>query len=517
MKLGLPNFARLLAGALCMAASPAPAAERPNILFIFSDDHAVQAISAYGSKVNKTPNIDRIAREGAIFDLNFCANSICAPSRACVLTGKHSHLNGVPTWQRFDGSQTTFPKLLHGAGYTTALYGKWHLVSDPTGFDEWMVYPGQGDYYNPDFLTPTGRTRIVGYTVDVTTDLALDFIRRKKDAGKPFLVMCQYKAPHRNWMPAPKYHDLFKGEKIPEPDTLFDDYAGRASPASHHKMGIKDLRPLHDLKVAKDKEEVSGVGRMTPEQRAAWDNAYREENEAFLKAGLTGDDLVRWKYQRYMKDYLKCVASVDDNVGRILDYLKESGLAENTLVVYSSDQGFYLGEHGWFDKRWMYEESFRMPLMARWPGVVPAGTRIGELTQNIDFAPTFLEACGLPVPAEMQGKSLMPLLKGEKVPWRDALYYHYYDHGGEHNVARQYGIRTKDYKLIHYYTTDEWELFDLKKDPHEMKSVYDEPAYKDIRAKLDQELRDLKKSIGNEIFTLADEERYFRERGIEKK
>lgn len=487
---------------LCQPACGAPEAatpDRPNILFIFSDDHAVQAISAFGSRVNKTPNIDRIANEGARFTRNFCANSICSPSRACVLTGKHSHLNGVTEWQRFDGSQFTFPKALRTAGYRTGIFGKWHLGSDPTGFDEWMVYLGQGHYYNPDYKTHAGKKRITGYSVDVTTDRALDFIKRNRGSDKPFLVMCQYKAPHRTWMPATRYLNKFDGETIPEPDTLFDDYSGRAAPAAKHRMGIdKHMRMDYDLKVPNAKGGgIFDYKRMTPTQRAAWDAAYGPKNRAFKEAKLTGRALVEWKYQRYIKDYLRCIAAVDDNVGRLLDYLKAEGLDKNTIVIYSSDQGFYLGEHGWFDKRWMYEESFRMPLVMRWPGVIKPGTTVSQLTQNIDFAPTFLQAAGLPVPGEIQGASLLPLLKDAGSPWRDALYYHYYNHGGnkleprgEHGVPRHHGVRTDRYKLIHYYTSDEWELFDLEKDPQEMHNEYANPEYaatlKELRSKLDQ-------------------------------
>jgi len=474
----------------------------PNIIFMFADDHAVQAISAFGSKINKTPNIDRIAENGAKFTRNFCANSICSPSRACVITGKHSHMNGVTEWQKFDGSQFTFPKALQAAGYSTGIFGKWHLGSNPTGFDEWMVYPGQGHYYNPVYRTPQGNKKITGYSVDVTTDQALGFLQRSKDSGKPFLLMCQFKAPHRTWMPATRFLHKYDDVTIPEPDTLFDDYSDRASPAAKHRMGIdKHMRMSYDLKVPNAKGKgIYDHGRMTPEQRAAWDAAYGPKNKAFKDANLKGKELVKWKYQRYIKDYLRCIAAVDENVGRILDFLKENGLDKNTIVVYSADQGFYLGEHGWFDKRWMYEESFRMPLIISWPGVIKPGTTISQLTQNIDFAPTFLEAAGLPVPAEIQGVSLIPLFKDPKAPWRDALYYHYYNHGGnkiqprgEHGVPRHCGVRTERYKLIQYYTTGEWELFDLKNDPEELHSEYDNPEYAAIRKELKSKLDKLVK------------------------
>lgn len=503
-------FAPFLAGlALCATSLSAAGGQPPNILFIFSDDHALQAISAYdfrGRHLNKTPNIDRIANEGALFNANYCANSICSPSRATVLTGKHSHLNGVTKWQRFDGSQFTFPKSLHEAGYATALYGKWHLGSDPTGFDDWAIYPGQGNYYNPDYLTPQGKKQFQGYSVDLTTNLALDFLEKQKGSGKPFLLMCQYKAPHRNWMPGPGELDLYRDETFKEPDNLFDDYKDRAGPAAKHRMGIGEhLHMDHDLKFPADR--IMGRDRMSPEQLGKLKAIYQPENEAFAESNPQGHDLVRWKYQRYLRDYLRCVAAVDRNVGRLLAYLDDNGLADQTLVVYSSDQGFFLGEHGWFDKRWMYEESFRMPLMMRWPGVVKAGTKIDKLTQNIDFAPTFLAAAGLKAPAEIQGVNLLPLLKGETVKWRDALYYHYYDGPGEHGVAKHYGIRTERYKLIRYYAKadDTWELFDLAEDPLEMKSLHGVPAYAEVESQLKRQLETLKRQYGNSIHSADDE------------
>ncbi|MEO5716090.1 MAG: sulfatase [Luteolibacter sp.] len=507
---GFTLLAALVAGcpAFLSAAEPAPPA-RPNILFIFADDHAEQAISAYnfrGRSLNKTPNIDRLATEGAIFQNNFCGNSICSPSRATVLTGKHSHLNGVTTWQKFDGSQFTFPKELQKAGYQTAIFGKWHLFSNPTGFTEWMIHPDQGSYQNPDFITPEGNKRIPGYATDITTDLSLDFIKRHKDDGKPFLVMCQYKAPHRTWQPNTQLPGRRTEGRFAEPDNLFDDYSGRSGPAARNMMEIgRHMKMDYDLKVPVEKSNE--WGRLTEVQRQFYHQTYDQENKDFLAAGLTGKDLVRWKYQRYLRDYLSCVDSIDTNVGRILDYLKQAGLDKNTIVVYSSDQGFYLGEHGWFDKRWMYEESFRMPLLVRWPGVVKPGSSITGLTQNIDFAPTFLEAAGCNVPAEIQGRSLVPLLKGEKVKWRDALYYHYYDGPGEHGVAKQYGIRTDRYKLIRFYAPadNSWELYDLEKDPEEMHSVYNDPAYEKIQTELVTKLAGLKEQYANHILTVADE------------
>jgi arylsulfatase A-like enzyme len=475
--------------------------DRPNILFIFSDDHAAHAISAYGSRVNRTPNIDRIAAEGVIFQNCFCGNSICSPSRATVLTGKHSHINGVKCWERFDGTQFTFPKRLQADGYATAIFGKWHLKSEPTGFDEWMVYPGQGHYYNPDFRTPEGTRRIEGYAPEVTTDLSLDFLERQQGRDNPFLLMCQYKAPHRTWMPGPHYHDLYEDRDIPEPDTLFDDYAHRADVLKQHKMGIAEhLRMSYDLKVPprdKDPASVFGVGRMNASQRAAWVNAYAPRIRAFYEADLEGAALTRWKYQRYIKDYLRVVASVDDCIGRLLDYLDANGLAENTIVVYSSDQGFYLGDHGWYDKRWMFEESLRMPFVMRWPARISAGTVIDELVQNIDFAPTFLDSAGLKAPNDVQGVSFLPLVQGEPMPWRDAVYYHYYDGPGEHGVAKHYGIRTRRYKLIYFYDNDEWSLFDLENDPQEMVCVYADPDYSEVRAALTARLTDVRKHYGD--------------------
>ena len=490
-----------LAGAAQTA--PAPKSGLPNILFIFTDDHAVQSIGAYGSKINKTPHVDRLAKEGVVFDRCFCCNSICAPSRAAVLTGKHSHMNGLMTNDdEFDGSQQTFPKLLQKAGYQTAIIGKWHLESDPTGFDYWEILPGQGNYYNPDFIAAAGTKRYTGYVTDITTDLALDWLKKERDPNKPFLLMCQHKAPHRNWSPGPNHLTLYDDVTIPEPPTLFDDYANRSPVLKENEMTIAGhLTYDYDLKVSGSKEkDVLGqtlrngeLNRMTPEQRAKWDAAYGPKNAEFEKNRPAGKDLVRWKYQRYIKDYLRCVASVDDNVGRLLDYLDQSGLAGNTIVIYSSDQGFYLGEHGWYDKRWMYEESFRMPFLIRWPGVAKPGVRTSALAQNIDFAPTFLDAAGLPVPPDVQGRSLKPLLGG-KVPadWRRSLYYHYYEKG-EHNVPPHEGVRTDRCKLIHYYDTDEWEFFDLDKDPREMKSVLSDPDYAAKVAELKAELERLKK------------------------
>ena len=475
---------------------------RPNIVFIFTDDHALQAISAYGSVINKTPNIDRLADEGMIFRNTFCTNSICAPSRAVIQTGKHSHLNGViDNIQVFDSAQVTFPKLLQKGGYQTAMIGKWHLKSEPVGYDYWKVLPGQGRYYNPDFRTPDGMQRIEGYVTDIVTDVSLEWLENGRDKTKPFMLMTQHKAPHRAWLPGPDHLTLYDSVTIPEPATLFDDYANRASGAAIQAMEIdRHMRFPWDLKVPPgptDSTEFRSwknrMERFTPEQLAAWNAAYEPKNEAFLKAKLEGKDLVRWKYQRYIKDYLRCIASVDDNIGRLLEYLEESGLAENTVVIYSSDQGFYLGEHGWFDKRWMYEESLHMPFIVKWPGVTKPGAVNTDMVQNIDFAETFLAIAGMKIPKDMQGHSIVPLLKG-KTPenWRKSIYYHYYEYPGAHSVQKHNGIRTERYKLINYYELKEKELFDLKLDPKEMKSVYNDPEYAEIQTRLEQELAVLK-------------------------
>jgi len=478
-------------------------AARPNILFVFTDDHASHAISAYGSKINKTPNIDRLANEGMLFRNCFCTNSICAPSRAVIQTGKHSHLNGVINNRvHFNGDQQTFPKLLQKAGYQTAMVGKWHLKSEPRGFDYWEVLPGQGDYYNPNFRTPAGRVRRTGYVTDVITDLALDWLKEKRDPSKPFMMMYQHKAPHRSWWPGPKHLTMYDDVTIPEPATLFDDYANRTSATQTQKMTIANHMALAtDLKVPPggelpkwDKEAWSGrYKRFTEEQRKAWDAAYGPKNEAFKKANLQGKELVRWKYQRYIKDYLRTIASVDDNLGRVLDYLDKTGLADNTVVIYSSDQGFYLGDHGWYDKRWMYEESLRMPFIVRWPGKIKPGSVDKHLVQNLDFAETFLDIAGVEVPDDMQGHSLVPLLEGKSLAdWRQSIYYHYYEFPGAHSVRRHYGVRTDRYKLIYYYEIDEWELFDLEKDPDELKSVYDDAAYAETVKDLKTELQRLR-------------------------
>jgi arylsulfatase A-like enzyme len=461
---------------------------RPNVLFIFSDDHAYQAIGAYGHGLNSTPNIDRLAAEGMRFDRCLTTNSLCGPSRACLLTGKYSHMNHFynNTNSRFDGSQVTFPKLLQQAGYQTAIIGKWHLETDPTGFDFWEILPGQGQYYNPPMILNGQRVKKPGYVTEIITDDCLDWLRNKRDKSKPFILMCQHKAPHREWEPALAHMADYDGVKFPEPPTLFDDYAGRGKAEHEQDMMIGRTLTPRDLKLTPPPTMNAG-------QRKIWDAYYEPRNAQFREQNPRGQDLVRWKYQRYMHDYLATISSVDESVGRLLDYLDNEGLAQNTIVVYSSDQGFFLGEHGWFDKRWIFEESLRTPLLIRWPGVVKPRSTNADIVSNLDFAETLLDAAGVAVPAEMQGRSLVPILKGQTpADWRKGFYYHYYEHPGPHNVAKQYGIITDRYKLVHFYEPEfnYWELFDLKNDPRELRSVYDEPKYiaarKDLHEQLDR-------------------------------
>ena len=491
------------------------AADRPNILFIFTDDHAPHAIGAYSDflrEINPTPNIDQLARDGMLFRNSFCTNSICGPSRAVIQTGKHSHLNGfMHNGNRFDASQQTFPKLLQRVGYQTAIIGKWHLKSEPQGFDYWDVLPGQGDYYNPALLSSNGRRVVEGYCTDIVTDLAIDWLKQQGESEKPFLLMCQHKAPHRTWMPALRHLRLYDDVKIPEPPTLFDKWEDNASPARFQEMEIDGhMNLVYDLFVSPDDDFDPDAGkaldrsgfrnmqRMTASQRQAWDTAYEPKNIAFRQANLSGSELVRWKYQRYMKDYLRCIKGVDESVGRLLAYLKESGLEENTIVVYSSDQGFYLGDHGWFDKRWMYEESLKMPLIVKWPGVTHPGTIDAHLVQNLDYAETFLDIAGAEIPADMQGRSLKPLLEGESPAWRDAIYYHYHEYPSVHMVARHYGIRTDRYKLIRFYQFDEWEFYDLQEDPDEVRNAYNDPRYASIIAELKTRLESLRQEYADD-------------------
>jgi arylsulfatase A-like enzyme len=466
-------------------------ARRPNILFIMSDDHAAHAISAYGSVVNKTPHLDRLAQEGVRFSHCFAVNSICTPSRATILTGQYSHVNGVPVFNRFDGTRPNVAKYLQAAGYHTGMIGKWHLGSDPTGFDEWIVLPGQGVYFDPDFLVPEGRKRLQGYVTDIITDLALDFLQRApKD--KPFFLMCHHKAPHRSWEPEPKYRELFAQRTIPEPATLRDDYASRTDALHENRQRVFDDLTRRDLKL-EPPAELEGP------QRLSWLDVKPNEVDTVMDGKpvkLTGEALNRWKYQRYMQDYLACVQSIDDNVGRLLDWLDAHGLRENTIVIYTSDQGFFLGDHGLYDKRFMYEPSIKMPFIVRWPGVIKAGSIEDALAINADFAPTFLEAAALSVPKDMQGRSLLPLLKGNApADWRTSFYYRYYHDPGHHNTRAHYGLRTATHKLIYYWTKDQWELYDLRSDPDELHNLYSDPTQQNTVARLKAELYRLKREL----------------------
>ncbi len=493
-----------------------PQEKRPNIVFIMTDDHASQAISAYGHPLGQlapTPNIDRIARNGAKFNSNFCTNSICGPSRAVILTGKHNHLNGFRmNGDIFDGSQPTLPKYLQQVGYQTALFGKWHLGGQPEGFDQWNILTDQGNYYNPDFIKGKDTTRINGYATDIITDMGLDWLKKNANNDKPFLLMVQHKAPHRNWMPAPRHLNLYDSVNFPLPDTYFADHQGQVAAQQQLQTIYRDMYEGHDLKMSLRKGSDSlrhnpwgsDFERMTTEQRDLWNAAYRAKNDAFHDANLSGKELAQWKGQRYLQDYLATVASVDQGVGKILDYLEENGLFENTIVVYTTDQGFYLGEKGFFDKRFMYEESMAMPLLVQYPKEIPPGSEITALTQNLDFAPTFLDFAGAEIPADMQGKSLRGLLnqqiKGED--FRNAIYYHYYDFPAFHMVKRHYGIRTHRYKLMHFYDDiDQWELYDLEKDPRELDNLYNDAGVAGIQEKLHISLDSLQL-----IYKLTDKE-----------
>jgi arylsulfatase A-like enzyme len=457
-----------------------------------SDDHAAHAIGCYGSRINKTPNLDRIADGGVRFDNCFCTNSLCAPCRAAVLTGKYSHINGVlDNGQKFDGAQQTFPKILQRHGYQTAVVGKWHLKTEPTGFDYWNVLPGQGSYYNPEMIEMGEKKKYTGYVTDIITDLCLEWLKNR-DRDKPFCLMYQHKAPHRNWKPGPTHLTLYDDVDIPEPDTLFDDYQTRSDAAREQEMTIEKHLNADDLKLTRPKG-------LNEEQLLVWNEAYGAKNEKFKRDNPVGKELVHWKYQRYIKDYLRCIASVDDNLGRVLDYLDTEGLAEDTVVIYTSDQGFFLGDHGWFDKRFMYEESYKMPLLVRYPGMIRPGSTNDELVMNVDFAPTILDLAGVTAPKDIQGVSFKRILQGKRpTDLRRACYYHYYEYPATHMAKRHYGVRTKQYKLMHfYYDIDAWELYDLKKDPHELNNVYDDKNYASIRKDMTAELYRLKAHYGD--------------------
>lgn len=482
--------------------------QRPNIIYIMSDDHAWQAISSYGGRLKNlapTPNIDRIARDGMRFNRCLVTNSISGPCRAVVLTGKYSHLNGYIKNERqapFDGSQQTFPKILQTAGYQTAIIGKWHLESEPTGFNHWDILPGQGAYYNPDFIDESGKRIENGYVTEIITRKSLEWLAKIKDSDKPFMLMMHHKAPHREWQPGPNELSLYKNVTFPEPSTLFDDYSNRGTAERSQDMTIsKTMRIEEDLKMFTDKSKMdkTGLKRMSPEQADAWNNVYDPIIRHFYESKPSGDELIRFKYQRYLQDYLACIAAVDKSVGAVLDFLKANGLDKNTIVIYTSDQGFYLGEHGWFDKRWMFEESYRTPLLIKWPGTTKPGSVNSDMVSNIDFAETFLDIAGVKVPSDMQGVSMVPVLKG-KTPsdWRKEHYYHYYEYPAVHSVKRQYGISTQRYKLIHFYNDiDEWELFDLKNDPMEMKNIYNESSSASIKTDLHKRLDKLREKYGD--------------------
>lgn len=490
--------------------------EKPmNIVFIMSDDHGYQAISSYDTTLIRTPNIDRLAEEGMLFKQSFVTNSICGPSRAVMLTGKYNHINGmIDNGTTFDGSQQMVNKILKDNGYTTAIVGKWHLKSEPTGFDYWNILPGQGNYYNPDFIEMGNKKRVEGYVTDLTTDFAIDWLD-KRDKNKPFSLFLHHKAPHRNWMSGPDHLTLYDDKEFPLPENFFDDYSNRGTAAKEQTLEIDDDMFIdYDLKVPINvdekkifkNEKIGGeywdgiYNRMNENQRKEWDKAYNGENEEFKKSRLKGEELAKWKFQRYMHDYLRCIASVDDNIGRVIDYLEENGLTENTLIIYTSDQGFYLGEHGWFDKRFMYEESHRTPLIIRTPNGKKNIVNDSDMVVNIDYAPTFLDYAGIKVPEDMQGRSLRDIVENNKASsdWRNSVYYHYFEYPAEHKVKRHYGIRNSRYKLIHfYYDIDEWELYDLQEDPNEMSNEYDNPKYESIVTDLKNELEDLRRQYND--------------------
>jgi arylsulfatase A-like enzyme len=490
----LPAAALLTALALVPSSNAVHAqrASRPNIIFIMTDDHAAHAISAYGSRVNKTPQMDRLAREGALLTSVFATNSICTPSRAAILTGQYSHINGVTMFNRFDSSRMTVARLLQQGGYYTGMVGKWHLGSDPVGFDRWEILPGQGAYRDPVFYTTTGEKTYTGrYVTDVITELAVEFIEGRPH-DKPFFLMMHHKAPHRSWVPDDVHAAHFAAQHIPEPVTFWDSYATRTDALHENQQRVAADLTNRDLK-------LTPPPGLTGQELTNW-LLMKPDSVTVLRDGhsvtLTGEALVRWKYQRYMQDYLATVQSVDDSVGRILALLDKTGLARNTMVIYTSDQGFFLGDHGLFDKRFMYEESIRMPFLVRWPAAIKPGIKSDAMALNIDFAPTFLEAAGLSLPPDMQGRNLLPILRGRTPPdWRTAMYYRYYHDPGDHNTRAHYGIRTRTHKLIYFWNKDQWELFDLVNDPYELHNLYGEPGLDALTAELKQQLTRLKRDM----------------------
>lgn len=465
----LPIPVVLTALLLAACGAPPPPEQRPNFVYIMTDDHTVQMMSAYGPSRAYTPNLDRIAQEGALFRNAFVTNALCAPSRATLLTGKYSHANGHRSnADTFDGSQQTFPKLLQQAGYQTAMVGKWHLKSAPTGFDYWKILPGQGAYHDPDFIEMGQNVEHEGYVTDLITDFAIDWVRGR-DPEKPFALLYHHKAPHGQWQPAERHQDLFADEEIPHPPTFDDDLSGRVEAVQ------------------------ASTSRLVPELLRRW-SGWGDRGKLAAPEGLEGDELNSWMYQQYVKDYLRVMAAVDENVGRFLDFLDQEGLAENTVVIYTSDNGMFVGDHFMFDKRLMYEHPLRVPLVIRYPKGIEPGTEIDAFALNVDYAPTILDLAGIEPPADMQGASLQPLLGGaEPAEWRTSMYYHYWEHPSSHNVVPHYGIRTERYKLIHYYDTqtsapEAWELIDLEKDPEERRNFYDDPAYAEVIPQLQERL-----------------------------
>lgn len=504
------------------------AAQRYNVVYIMTDDHTAQMMSCYDRTNVETPNLDRIANDGVRFTRSYVANSLSGPSRACMLTGKHSHKNGFTNNEHgiFDGSQQTMPKLMREAGYQTAIIGKWHLVSTPTGFDHWDILPAQGNYYNPDFIRmdsqkPNGVTYIEkGYLTNIITDKSINWLQNQRDRSKPFILFVHHKACHRDWLPELKYLREYEDRTFPLPENFYDDFEGREAAAAQEMHIGKDMDIVYDVKMDSPdmKTRLSGayrnmVSRLDKDDLRKYDFFYDSLTVEFLKEypdykelqkeletkkpseySARAKQFCEFKYQRYMRDYAKIVKSLDDNVGRLLDYLKQSGLSDSTLVVYTSDQGFYMGEHGWFDKRFMYEESFATPLVMQYPKSL--STRRGEITemvQNIDYAPTFLEIAGAKIPDDIQGESLLPLIKGEHPKnWRKSLYYHYYEYPAEHSVKRHYGVATDRYKLMHFYNdNDQWELYDLQADPREMHNIYGQPGTEKVTKELKKELKKL--------------------------
>ncbi|GAB5449830.1 MAG: sulfatase [Halioglobus sp.] len=484
---------RLLSAFAALLVCPlAQSAERPNIVFIMSDDHAVRAVSAYDDSLMQTPNIDRIAAGGMRFDRAYVGNAICGPSRATMLTGNHSHANGFYSneWSGpFDGTQQTLPTLLQDAGYRTAVVGKWHLYSDPVGFDHWEVINNafeQGTYYNPEFRSPAGVEQVNGYVAELVTDKALNWLNSVADGEQPFFLLYNHKTPHRDWLPGPQELRAWdEAERVQEPPTLLRDLGSATRARQDARMRIADYMTDGDVK-------LSMARNLTPQQTKIWEQAFAEGNRQYEQADLNAEDTIRWKYQRYIKTYIASVRSMDREIGRLLDYLEARGLMDNTLVVYTSDQGFFLGENGWFDKRWMDEVSSRVPLLLRWPARVEAGGVNRALVQNIDFAPTLLDAAGIQPPEPMHGISLMPLLTGEVTDWNRQLYYHFYENPGFHGVPRHYGIHTGRYKLVHYYRYDEWELFDIESDPGEQVNLYDSDSHQQLVRRLKDDLANLR-------------------------